>query len=626
MNLDPHNPLSKLLDIDFPEVKKANWNCSYDKVTTADCCYVNVVHTDHLLANTDVDMDINHASFANPTVAPLYGRYRVKYLAFWAPDRLYMPEWLMGSKMDDDDYQYPYILPWNFRKNTSSSTAQVYGENEPIVPPTSLCAQLGLYPAYYQPLSFEGTSFPGTTAGIRASYADGINEGIIDYPAPSMAFPFLAYWDIYRNYIINTQEERFPIRIQSFREQHSVYSQGAVMERPSTPPVDKMISRSTLDKFFESIKTPDFQKYNKDVVSKWCQALDTYEDDTFDPLFSNKYVPQVLEGNEMDKANRVYFPDYHYGLAIAPFTADAYTSWIDNDAVELERQKTAMNVENGQILMESWIVASRMQNKVRKSLFKESDFAEWIDTQYGVRPSTTITKPMFLGAFISDIVFNDVVSTTQTSDDSFDGNGNLGSRAGYGRGTDNGKRNFVKFRAQEPGTFMVLQIVMPEVFYFEGRDAIFDKQNFNEEFNPAFDGIGYQDLQAGNMNMVPQLRDDPYGRVKTVTSWNQHNISVGQQPYGMEYMTKVNQLSGMMVQPSEYLGWSLGRSFNYNRGNLTFIPEALYSERGLYSTYPYPEMFTNIFKSNVVDNFQFYLSFDYKKYQPISKQFLAFHN
>jgi hypothetical protein len=259
----------------------------------------------------------------------------------------------------------------------------------------------------------------------------------------------------------------------------------------------------------------------------------------------------------------------------------------------------------------------------RKSLFKNDDFAEFMDVQYGVRPSTGISKPMFLGAFESDIVFSDVVSTSQTGDGSNpEKNDALGSRAGYGHGRNTGKQNFVDFTSKEPGTFMVLQIIMPEVFYFEGRDLMYDKQNFMEEFNPEFDAIGYQDLQTSQMNLCPGLSLDPYGRRAYFGSYEGFNTSIGQQPYAMEHMVKPNLLKGMMVMPNYYQKYSLARSFNYNRGNLDTLDSP---PRGLYSTYPFPEMYNNIFQSTInADNFQFYLRFDYLKYQPISKQFLSF--
>lgn len=617
--LGTHNPLSSLFDIQFPDVKKANWNCSYDHCTTGDVCYVNVVHNDRLMANTNVDFDINQASFANPTIAPLYGRYRVKYLAFFAPDRLYIPKWKDGSKVEDDDYPYPVILPYNISANLTASddpSVKNLGNGLPYVAPTSLCHQLGLYPAYYQPYTWRETGVPVNT---REQFIGLVNNGTIDYPSLSNGFSFLAYWDIYRNYIANTQEEYCYARNKAYRNAHSrALSNSEVVQVPALSPTDFTIQRSELDKFFDLYSVNMLNGIN-DVVRSW------YEVFGYDPLFADKYCVYTRPDSygSLDVEHALLLDNFHYGLAIAPYIPDQFTSWINTEQVELERQQSAVKVENGKILMEQWVVASRIQNKIRKSLFKQSDFAQYIDVQYGVRPSTSITKPMFLGAFVSDIIFNDVISTTQTENTEFADNGNLGSRAGFGRGTDREKHNFVKFRTEEPGTFMVLQIIQPEVFYFEGRDQVFDKQNFNEEFNPAFDGVGYQDLGVGTMNMVPNLRLDPLGRRLGTSTWNGHNVVVGQQPYAMEHMCKRNTLGGMMVMPSQYLGWSLARSFNYNRGDLAPIQS---SYRGLYSSYPFPEMFNNIFKSNVVDNFQFYLSFDYKKYQPLSKQFLSFHN
>lgn len=623
--IDAHNPLSTLLDIDFPEIKRANWNCSYDYPTTADVGYVNVVHVDRVLANTDVDFDINHASFANPTVSPLYGRYRVKYLAFWAPDRLYMANWRNGQKMDDDYYPYPVLLPiLNTDVDNSSAAGQYTGLSLPIVPPTSLAHQLGVYPAYYQPSQFYPLIPDNERQNAIEAYCSDLNTTA---PAPSNAFSFLAYWDIYRNYILNTQEPSFPVRTRAFVPAATVYDGSESFERPARTPNDSMINRDDLDAFFDSITQAQLTNKERhcDVVSIWFNHFG------FDPICSPKLVDQInpissiTDVTNMD--NYVYRPMYHYGLPLAPLAPDAYTSWISNENVELERQKSAINVENGKILMESWIVASRISNKVRKMLFKQNGFADYIDVQYGVRPRTDSSIPTFLGAFISDIVFNDVVSTSQLSesvDPQLNANRDLGSRAGYGRGTDHGKSNFVRFRSLEPGTFMVLQMIIPDVHYFEGRDSMYDKQNFNEEFNPEFDGIGYQDLQKGHLNMVPQLSIDPLGRWFQTYSWSTFNTPVGQQPYAMEHMSKVNKLGGMFVMPTEYLSWALGRSFNYNRG--TFEVQTEQPARSYYSTYIFPEMYTNVFKSNVEDNFQFYLSFDYKKYQPVSKQFLAFHS
>ena len=84
---------------------------------------------------------------------------------------------------------------------------------------------------------------------------------------------------------------------------------------------------------------------------------------------------------------------------------------------------------------------------------------------------------------------------------------------------------------------------------------------------------------------------------------------------------------GQMTQDNYYQSWSLARSFNYVRGaNKTGFNTFPSDSMRLYSSYIIPEMYNNIFANTQnIDNFQFYLSFDYKKYQPVSKQFLSFY-
>ena len=595
---ESHNPLSKLLDIDFPEVKKANWNVSYDLQTTSDVGYAKPVHTDHILAGSHVKMDINQASFANPTKAPLYGRYRVKYLAFWSPDRLYIPPWRDGDVMVNDDYPYP-VVPSFVRWRAADNFQEETHDSAPIVEPTSLLSYLGMFPANYDPSIWKGD----------------------DYPEPKNALPLLTFWDIYRHYILNPQEDKFPIRVNGFIPQHT--DDGSIVE--ASNPSNVYPTRLALDQFFKDVR----RNYENNIYD----ITTPYQVNLGHDIFSRKLVAysDSHQGYQPSQiSNAVHLPNYHYGLPIAPYGADMFTSWVSNENVELERNSSKMDVSNGILTMDQWVLASRIQNKVRKSIFKNSDFAQYIDVQYGIKPPTTLTKPMFLGAFVSDIVFNDVISSAQLGDPNseadikLNNNKNLGSRAGYGRGTDYDKHNFIEFTAEEPGTLMVLQIVTPEVFYYEGYDEFYDVTNFNEEFNPAFDGVGFTPLQKAVMNSVPQLFLDPLNRqAYNQLPFSSYNTSIGQQPYGMMHMAKVNKLSGQMAEFGVYQSYALARSFNYVR---TLYESSISSNPNMYSSYIIPEMFNNSFTSFVQDNFQFYLSFDYLKYQPISKQFLSFHN
>ena len=618
------NPLSRLLDIDFPDIKRANWNNSYDCPTTNDVGFVNVVHCDHIMAGTRASMDFNTASFANATRSPLYGRYRVKYLAVWAPDRLYMPDWLTGEKMLDDNYPYPTINPSIQRTSADDGNGHEYdnvevtlaGAGTPYVPPTSLIESLGFYPSYF-----------------HAAYWDNLPD--------KNAFALLAFWDAYRTFILNPQEKTFPVRSRAFTPQinFTAVNEDGDTEITNTysaqAPRDTLVEVSKVDEFFRDIKR----------VPEWSPrtVMALFEEKFGFSIFPNKRVyltDQTPTPISMRQPGDFYLADeFHYGLPLCPYFADPFTSFISNENVELERSKSKVTVQDNQFTMEQWYLASRIQNKVRKNLYKMQDFSQWIDTNFGVKPSTTITQPMFLGAFMSDLIFHDAVSSVQGDSNDLGANQSLGSRAGYGVGHNGDRSQFFDFTAKEPGTVLVLQMIIPEIHYFEGAERHFDTLNFNEEFNPMFDALGFQDMHLHNLNSVPHLGLDPFGRLiknpdnlpSPRQDFTDYDVALAQQPYGFEHMCKVNRLKGMMTMPNYYQTWTLARSFNYNRGDVNFLtggyPLVDRGDYGMYSTYIIPEMYNNIFANGQnMDNFQFYLSFDYKKYQPVSKQFLSFQS
>ncbi len=628
---ESNNPLSRLLDIDFPDFKRANWNTSFDCPTTSTVGFVKPILVDRIMAGTRAQLDFDSASFANATVAPLYGRYKVKYLAFWAPDRLYMRDWLSGEKMEDDDYPYHFttfkvgtVADKNSQNQFNTLTFRQTGSGAQYCAPTCLMEYLGYKPSYASSAYFNDDD---------------------TYPH-QCAFPFLAFWDAYRTFFVNPQEQYFPVRTSAFKKSMAITENGVTSLTPALPAENSYIDRIKLDEFFKKVK---FGEPGQDISALW--------EDTFGmTLYPIKDVIKTnLDDNPPSAVNiadtSLFLADeFHYLLPVATYAPDTFSSFISNESVELERSKSTVvgkvgvNANNEQVstfTMEQWYLASRIQTKVRKNLYKFQDFATWIDTNFGIKPETTLTQPMFLGAFSSDVVFVDAVNhSANTSmvdvDDVekevlLEDNGVLGSRAGFGIGKNGNRSNFFDFTAKEPGTVMVLQYIVPEVHYFEFTDPMYEKLNFNEEFNPIFDALGFQDMQKANVNAVPNLSIDPLGvtihnaNTAFVPRFSTYNTALAQQPYGFEHMTKPNVLKGMMTMPSYYQNWTLARSFNYNRAFVRGKDNTYSGPLGLYSTYILPEMYTNIFANTQnLDNFQFYLSYNYKKYQPVSKQFLSF--
>lgn len=588
---DAYNPITSLMDVDLPEIKRANWNCDHTIQLTSDVLYAKPIFSDYILPHTRVQMDIDQSSFANPTLSPLYGRYKVKYLAFFAPHRLYMREWRLNKT-----YNLNSITSIDENKKLQYPTLKIPGYSVSIsnipkyVPPTSLAEYLGVYPAYFQ----------------------NSDWGYTDKPDDSTAFSFLTFWDCYRYYIANQQESSFPVRTKAFRP---AYVDGNGVNVPASPFEDTMVSLSQLNNFFDN-QVNSSTTSASDVIRNFRTACG------FDPIFVDKTVAtRPPEDGSVVPLTFVQH-EFHYGLPIAPFTPDPLTSWLDNDNVELEFSSTKMTVENGQISMDQWRIANALQQKMRKYLYNFGDFGDMIDAQYGIRPSTQISKPMFLGMFQSDIVFNDVVSTAQTGDDGIvESNQVLGSRAGYGHGTDRGKENWIDFTAEEFGTFQIIQIIIPEVFYYEGRDLMYLTHSYEEEFNPT-QNIGIlQDLEKQQLNLVPNRMQSPTGTYNgSQLPFSTFNTSIGKQPYGMQHICKTNRLHGMFTMDEYYKGWTLSRSVNGSRNST-----GLATGNANYSSYGVPEMFNVQFANTQnIDNFQFYINFNYTKYNVVLKKFIPF--
>ena len=376
------NPLSRLLDIQFPDIKRSNWNNSYDYPTTASVGYVNVVHTDHIMAGTRAKMDFNSASFANSTIAPLYGRYKVKYLAVWSPDRLYMPDWLTGEKMIDDDYPYPF-LSTTYTVGPAIDTSDAFPRADfdtaacstsGYIPPTSLAHQLRLYPAM--------------TCSQTFVQDDNIPR--------RNAFAFLTYWDAFRNFIANPQEKYFYVRTRAFIPEIIRSAPGVLLDKvDAQSPIDTRISLEVLDNFFHNVKRANNPL---NINNEWSYTFG------FDPLWSPRYVYRygpngaTPDNSRYGKDDVIIHHNYHYGLPVCTYKPDFFTSWVSNENVELERSKSKVKVNNSEFTMEQWYLASRIQSKIRKNIYQFNDFAQWIDTNFGVKPPTTLTQPMFLGS------------------------------------------------------------------------------------------------------------------------------------------------------------------------------------------------------------------------------------
>lgn len=123
-------------------------------------------------------------------------------------------------------------------------------------------------------------------------------------------------------------------------------------------------------------------------------------------------------------------------------------------------------------------------------------------TLWGKDFSPYVNKPDFLGVWQSSINPSNVVASADGTTASTESNvGQMAARvdsySDYGR---NGK---IDYYAKEPGTFMLITMLVPQPAYCQGLHPDLYGNSFADDFNPELTGIGFQSVPRHRFSMMP---------------------------------------------------------------------------------------------------------------------------
>lgn len=660
-----NNKVSSLFNKEMPTPPRSNFNLGRVNRFTADVGYVIPCYVEEVLPNSYKRLDVESLIQTNATVAPLMGSFKVKFEAFFVPLRLYHRHLdLNNVNLDfDDDFDFHYFK--TPVKSDESAIGFCYDTSNLAlgtsfgVAPSSLLDYLGI-----MPVGFSSRSF-----------ADSFKLN---------ATPFIAYFDIYRNYYSNPHDKFVPYRVQN-APINGDFTPGSDTPYFEGPDV-KYIQIDMLDKFITSINTDSistfqssltnsgssiqpnavdvfryFNRYVGDYVSRNYAVSGTLSNDelylTSVPLFQHQRNAMLSSSGSTTAPTHWANTSngLHFGLLPRTYMDDYFNSRFLNEFVEYMEEQAVINVENNQFSVQQLRLANRIAKYVDKSIFSDTRFGSWIKAHFGVKTNSKLNIPQFLGSISSNITFNDIYASAQTAGDasSVTDNTALGSRASLGQGYVKNKGSFIEFKATEPGYIMVMFSIVPYVSYFQGIKKMYLKNNFSDIYKPEFDAQGYQDLEKVELDANPFAA--PTGLTDSTNvgpNFADYNVSIGKHPSWIEYMTSFDESHGLMTQRFQYGYWTLNRPFNprsYDETlfNITYketpaeladaniisvaslnlktgnlYPETISNIQDT-STYINSDYFNTIFAVNkYFDNFQVQVRFFDKTKQPMSKQIL----
>ncbi len=548
---------------------------------SADFCYLYPVGLWDVPSDVHFELDLFAAVSSNPTLAPLLGKVKFRVEAYFVEKAAYV------NRLRDNDK-----LPVD--RNVPFPMFHASLSNRAFSPRTGILEYLQMYPAGW--------------------YSGDFGDGTLGSEVPSLnAIPFIMYYDIYRNYYINPQDDNIPIRDTGFVP--GVRDDVGGWTREPEVIQDVYVTRQDFDDFIRGCRDSD--------------EVDVTVTEYGFPQPFGVFIP----GSEVGvyRPNEIHHKRYmHHGLLRRTLGNDFFTSFVSNDNVELMKSRANVQINNNVLNVEQISLANRNWRIATRSLLWGTDWKDYNKVHYGVNLMIPYGKPQFLGALSSDITFNDVISQAQTTADQnnpISSNQNLGSRAGiaYG-GLQNHKGHFVEFNTKDEGYVMVLASLVPEVDYYQGIDPMYFKTNLQHSWMVELNSVGMQDFHRAWMTVLPF--DETYLGSVTQVPFSSWNVAEHKVPIWFEYMAKYNQLHGLFTGANQLRYWVFARPFtNLN----SLFPNVFnsFDEQAdttpFTSTYGMPEMFNYIFANNIgTDNFQLQFNFDCKVSSMLDKQVIAY--
>lgn len=576
------------------------------------------------------DIDIDSNVLTHPTTGPLFGSFKLEHHIYTGPVRLYN-SWLHNNRtkigLNMEKVKLPQI---KVNIKTLSDTPSNEEKQWIQVNPSCLLAYLGI-----------------------RGYANTPSSGVA--VVNKNALPILTYFDIFKNYYANTQEENFymiggspkittQINGENIPDNDNIPS--ALGEITSTSTI--ILSPKTLTKneirfrlktsanareqivkvddlgdwdatgsdiriettkvmstwyitAVYSTKRTSLEKYpleNLDIIRD--KILLTPGDTVFDISNESMSIAPFTNFAKRTAQGNLNTSNTQYGLCLKTYNSDLYQNWINTEWIEGVtgiNEASAVDVTDGKLSMDALNLAQKVYNFLNRIAVSGGTYRDWLETVYtGGNYMERCETPMFEGGVSQEIVFQEVISNSASQDEP------LGTLAGRGVTTGRQKGGHIRIKVTEPCYIMCICSITPRIDYGQGNTWDTYLETMDDWHKPALDGIGYQDSLNGERAWwTDYISDENKSLSKT---------AAGKTVAWINYMSNVNRTFGNFApeMPESFMVLNRNYSMNTN-GQIEDL-----------TTYIDPVKFNYIFADTNLDAMNFWVQtkFDIKVRRLIS--------
>lgn len=527
-----------------------------------------------------------------PTLGPLFGSFKFQLDVFQVPIRLYIKELhnnKLGIGMDIKQAAFPYIT--------------MMGKNVNDFLDTDPSADLSSYQINQSSLA--------AYMGIRSLGYNQVKN--IDYAGLQInALPIIAYYDIYKNYYANKQEDKAYVIAPNgdlinpldslivMPQEVNIY---ATPLTPATP-------LTSIDYMEGNLKAPLPEEYMDSIFEHIYIKIDgtnVYLNELYSNIewiSSTQFKVSILKQPYTTKDWQGYA--YMHGLELnndlylQPFFLekidDLREALLDTSPVEVTNlEPISFAFEHDSITYKSNSAFS--QSGLAVKTYQSDIFNNWVNDEFisgdtGINSITAISIDSETDSFTLDQfnlakkVYN-MLNRIAVSGGSYqdyleavydintyfkaetpiycgglskeivfsevtstaDNDENpLGTLAGKGHFNDKKKGGYVVVKVDEPSYIIGIASITPRVDYSQGNEWDVMLGSLGELHVPALDGIGYQDLLSWQLHGLTQSALN----VK----------AIGKQPAWLNYMTNYNRVYGTFAEPDNQMFMTLNRRYS----------------------------------------------------------------
>lgn len=540
------------------------------------------------------DIDLNANVLTHPTLGPLFGSFKLQLDVFQAPVRLYHSALLQNLTQIGNNMQN-VLLPLIESDDLPAQTGSTVNIDTAQINPSALLAYLGI------------RGWGLNTSGAGGHITREMN-----------AIPLLAYWEIYRNYYANKQEEvgyqlvpapplngtvtSVTLDGNTIPQDQWTEEQGStefsVLEINFTgdattilPNVlfntsigviraDKLIlwnltSPGVYTSVGELAGTPSFTFWeyaNPDMNIGLNQFPLTNIDDMKQRIFASAPTAQAIigSGNEAPygpSINLGFTTASQCGLAIKTYQSDLFNNWMQTTWYQDIQTKSAVDTSAGHFNVDALILARKVYDLLNRIAVSGGTYWDWINAAYDHEPYQICNTPVYEGGLSKEIVFQQVVSTAETD------NQPLATLAGRGTLNQKHKGGKIRIKVNEHSYLIGIVSITPRLDYSQGNEwHTYGIKTMDDFHKPALDQIGFQQLITEQMAWWDTIYD---------TKWEQK--SAGYQPAWINYMTNYNKCYGNFAIPTNEMFMTLNRRYEQNPATLSIVDVTTYIDPSKYN-------------------------------------------